>query len=120
MEADEFLDFWEFENYRPLRVFKRYIRDFSDLFQMYHEREFKARFRFSKRVVRDILCPIVEETLSTIFIIEFQSINNQIILIFLKVHINPNSLWCRTTFVDGLCTGIYMVLKTMFSDQMIS
>ncbi|KAL1488809.1 hypothetical protein ABEB36_014605 [Hypothenemus hampei] len=63
MENEEFIDFLDFQECRLLRISKRYIRDLSDPFQIYNELEFKSRFRFSKRTVRDVLCPIIQEVL---------------------------------------------------------
>ena len=54
------------DNAIPVRVPKRYIRDGQDHFEYYHEEQFQMRFRFSKRVVRNTLLPLIRHSLEKI------------------------------------------------------
>jgi len=49
-----------------MRVPKRYIRDNQNPFEVYNEREFKRRFRFSKNSVLFGILPLIEEGLAKI------------------------------------------------------
>ncbi|XP_063217353.1 putative nuclease HARBI1 [Bacillus rossius redtenbacheri] len=56
---DEVFEFYE-ELENVARAPKRYLRNMHDPFEVYRDREFQMKYRFSKNVVRDVLYPYVE------------------------------------------------------------
>ncbi|VEN39714.1 unnamed protein product [Callosobruchus maculatus] len=43
------------------QVPRRYIRDMENPLEIYNEREFRKRFRFSKDVLQNVLVPLIQE-----------------------------------------------------------
>ncbi|VEN50693.1 unnamed protein product [Callosobruchus maculatus] len=43
------------------QVPRRYVRDMGNPLEIYNEREFKKRFRFSKDVLQNVLVPLIQE-----------------------------------------------------------
>lgn len=66
---DDYFDYLEVEEEevdRRGRLPKRYIRDAENPLEFYADTEFRRRYRFDKKIVLDVILPLISERLETV------------------------------------------------------
>lgn len=62
-DLEDFMDFADYVRRHREVGLRRYLRDYSDPFTKYSNREFHARYRFTPETIKNVILPLVSSEL---------------------------------------------------------